>query len=585
VAYSSDDKERVRERTDLAELAAEVTRVKRSGRSVTAICPFHDEKTPSLSIDPARGLFHCFGCGKSGDVFTWVEETQGVDFPSALEVLARRAGITLTESRGEQHRRGQRELLVEAVTDAVAFYHERLKSGEDAAGARGYLRGRGYGADVISRFSIGYSPPGWDALVTHLLAKGHDPATLLKAGLGSRSSRGSIIDRFRGRLMFPISDLRGDPVGFGARVLDGDGPKYLNSPETPIYHKSRLLFGLDRAKSEIVRTDRAVVVEGYTDVIAFHLAGHPVAVATCGTALGEEHLDLLRRFTKRVVLAFDSDAAGTGAALRGFDRSVPGDLDLRLARFPDGRDPADLQQAGMGDTLVRAVDDSVPLLKFRIDRELEGFDMAEPEAKVRAATAAARIIALHPDPAVREEYARRVSRLTGVDQAVVVRAARRDGAVPASAVVVDRKPTSGEERAERELLRLVLANDEGLSRHQIDADLFRIPTYRAGFELVGSDIFELEPGQAPNLGALLGGAAEDVRGFLSGLALERGPLAAADDIVRKLRLNRVEAEVDRLQREIGAAAEASGETPSGLVGELITLQRERDRIRSAAAVD
>ena len=584
MAYSSDDKERVRERTDLAELAAEVTRVKRSGRNATAICPFHDEKTPSLSIDPARGLYHCFGCGKSGDVFTWVQETQGVDFPTALEILARRVGITLTESPGEQQRRGRRELLVAAVGDAVAFYHERLKTGDDAGSARSYLRGRGYDGAVVDRFSLGYSPTAWDTLVTHLTAKGHEPVTIQQAGLGSRSSHGRLIDRFRGRLMFPITDLRGDPVGFGARDLEGDGPKYLNTQETPIYHKSRLLYGLDRAKSEIVRGDRAVVVEGYTDVIAFHLAGHPIAVATCGTALGEEHLDLLRRFSNRVVLAFDSDAAGTGAALRGFDRSVPGDLDLRMARFPDGRDPADLLQEGLGDSLISAVDDSVPLLQFRLDRELDGYDMAEPEAKVKAATAAARLIRLHPDAAVRADYVDRVARRTGVDRAVITRAAQPDGAVPVSAIRATAPPTTAQERAERELLRLVLANDPGVRRHDVDAEWFAVPRHRAGFELVGPAISALPAGEDPNLGRLLDAADDDLAAFLRRTALDEAPLGDVDDVVRKLRLERVEAETSRIHRAI-EAAEAVGDTPSDLVGELIVLQRERDRIRSATVLD
>ncbi len=506
MAYSSDDKERVRERTDLAELAAEVTRVKRSGRNATAICPFHDEKTPSLSIDPGRGLFHCFGCGKSGDVFTWVQETQGVDFPTALEILARRVGITLTESPGEQRRRGRRELLVAAVGDAVAFYHERLKTGDDAGSARSYLRGRGYDGAVVDQFSLGYSPPAWDTLVTHLAAKGHEPVTIQQAGLGSRSTHGRLIDRFRGRLMFPITDLRGDPVGFGARDLEGDGPKYLNTQETPIYHKSRLLYGLDRAKSEIVRGDRAVVVEGYTDVIAFHLAGHPMAVATCGTALGEEHLDLLRRFSSRVVLAFDSDAAGTGAALRGFDRSVPGDLDLRMARFPDGRDPADLLQEGLGDSLITAVEESVPLLQFRIDRELDGYDMAEPEAKVKAATAAARLIRLHPDAG----GSLRLRRPGGSTHRR--RPSRHHPRRPAGrggAGVGDPRP--GRRRLRRSgpsasCCAWCWPTTRGCAGTTSTPSWFAAPRHRAGFELVGPAISALpgrrgpEPRQAPRRG-------------------------------------------------------------------------------------
>lgn len=585
MAYSQDDKELVRERTDLAELAAEVTKVKRSGRSVMAVCPFHDEKTPSLSIDPVRGLFHCFGCGKSGDVFDWVEETEGVDFVGALELLARRAGVELRTTPREQRTRGRREALLAAVGDAVSFYQERLRGAPDAATARSYLRGRGYDADVVDRFSLGYSPAGWDELTGHLRDRGHQDRAVEQAGLASRSRRGSLVDRFRGRVMFPIYDLRGDAVGFGARVLEGDGPKYLNSPESAIYHKSRLLYGLNWAKAYIVRRGEAVVVEGYTDVIAFHLAGRPVAVATCGTALGEEHLDLLRRFTERVVLAFDADAAGTGAALRGFERSVPGDLDLRVAVFPEGRDPADLVLAGETEALAHAIERSVPLLQFRIERDLDRYDLAEPEARGRAAAATARLIALHPDAVVRHEYAVMVSRRTGVDLPVVETAV--SGARP-----TDRRPAgdraqdgrlSGQQRAERELLRLLLANDPALRRHRLDAEMFTDELHRRGFELVGPAILALPPGAPPNLGRLLESKG-DLAALLGELALEDRMLEPPDEVLRKLRLGSVERRIDALRRDI-EAGEAADQDRTNMLRELIPLQRERDALKSAGVVD
>jgi DNA primase len=253
---------------------------------------------------------------------------------------------------------------------AVDFYQERLKKGHDAGGARSYLRGRGYDVDVIDRFQLGYSPGGelWDGLVTHLRDAGVSDQVMVGAGLATRTSRGRLRDWFRGRLMFPIFDLRGDPVGFGARILEGDGPKYLNSPETRLYQKARLLYGLNWAKSDIVRSGYSLVVEGYTDVIGLHLADIPLAVATCGTALGEEHFDLLRRFAERVVLAFDADQAGAGAAIRGDELQTPVklNLDLRVAVMPEGRDPADLVQAGEVAELQTAIKESTPLLQFRL---------------------------------------------------------------------------------------------------------------------------------------------------------------------------------------------------------------------------
>ena len=586
VAYPRDEIDRVRERTDLVELASEITKVKRSGRSVMAVCPFHQEKTPSLSIDGARGLYHCFGCGKSGDVFRWVQETQSVDFRDAVELLARRAGVTLTEAPGAARRRGRREVLIKATTAAVDYYTNRLKRADDAASARSYLRNRGYDADIVDRFEIGFSPPEWDALTRHLTQQGFTEKTLMAAGLSSRSRRGRLIDRFRGRVMFPIRDLRGDPVGFGARLLEGEGPKYLNSPETPIYHKSRLLYGLDRAKSGIVTGGEAVVVEGYTDVIAFHLADMPVAVATCGTALGEEHLDLLRRFTERVVLAFDADEAGAGAALRGFEQSVPGDLDLRVAALPPGRDPADLVFDGDVSALVKSVESSIPLLQFRLESELARFDLTEAEARGRAVGAAAALVALHPDAVVRHEYAVLLSRRTGVDLAVVDAAigrARRKavgGRRPGGAAEPERKLT-GNEKAEQELLRIMLANDEGWRDAGVGRDLFTLEVHQAAFDVLWPALEAAAPGAVLDLGSLIGEDDSHAGRLLRKLAFDEQPLAQADDLVNRLKVSGVERRIDNLRRALESVdPDAEPQVYSDRFNELIALERQRRELRS-----
>jgi DNA primase len=582
MAYSREDIDRVRERTDLVELASEVTKVKRSGRSVMAVCPFHSEKTPSLSIDPARGLFHCFGCGKSGDVFGWVQETQGLGFSDALELLARRVGVTLTRDPEAAKRRDRRERLVEAVEMSVTFFNERLRSGDDAGHARGYVRSRGYETEVVERFHLGYSPSAWDTLVRHLRSAGVSDEAMVGAGLASRSSRGGLVDRFRNRLMFPIYDVRGDAVGFGARLLDGDGPKYLNSPETQLYQKSRLLYGLNWAKSQIVRSDEAVVVEGYTDVIAFHLAGEPVAVATCGTALGEEHLDLLRRFSKRVVLAFDADEAGAGAAERGFDRSVPGDLDLRVALLPEGRDPADLVAQGREDELRRAIAASTPLLQFRIERELAGFDMEEPESRGRAVRAAAKLISLHPDSVVRHEYAVLVSRRTGVDITTVESALRHSAALrPGASTPIDGEPLTGPERTEREALRLLLANDREIRSLGLTADLFSSPLHRSAFEILADALGAYEPGSSPDLGAMIGSDERAEARLLRSLALQQRPLASADDVMKRLKQEAVERRIEEVEADVvGFDAAADPEGYSDRLEHLIALQNQRRELRS-----
>ncbi len=583
MAYSREDIERIREQTDLAELAAEITKVKRSGRSVMAVCPFHQEKTPSLSIDPGRGLFHCFGCGKSGDIFGWIQESQNVDFREAIELLARRSGITLKQTPGEAKRRGRREELVRATKAAVDFYVERLKTGGDAGAARRYLRGRGYGGDVVDRFSIGFSPDAWDELTRHLKGRGFTDRTLAESGLASRSRVGRLIDRFRGRIMFPIFDLRGDPVGFGARQLEGDGPKYLNTSETPIYHKSNLLYGLNWAKGEIVRRGESVVVEGYTDVIALHLAGQPVAVATCGTALGENHLDLLRRFSERVLLAFDADEAGAGAALRGFDMAVPGDLDLRVVTLPQGRDPADLVGEGDEQLLVAAMKESTPLLQFSVDRELAKHDLGEAEARGRAIRATAAMVARHHDQLVRHEYAVAISRRTGVDLRLVeeaVASARRQRQ-PEAAPPARPSPQklSGMEKAERELLRLIMTNRVEVRRLEVDETLFGDDDLLAAFRHIWPEIEKLDPGAAPDLGRILGGGETAEVRLLAELALEDRPESDPADVINRLKVGTVTRRIELLQRELESLS-GTDEEYSDKLEELLALQQQKQRLRS-----
>ncbi|MXX00911.1 MAG: DNA primase [Acidimicrobiia bacterium] len=505
-----DDRERVRAAVNLVEQFAAITKVKRSGRSFTALCPFHQEKTPSLSIDPARGLFYCFGCHKGGDVFTLVQETQGLSFPDALQALARQAGIVLTQRPGDGKRAADRERLVAVMRRAVDFYTRRLLSGADAGPARAYLRSRGYDRALIEKFGLGFSPTEEPSLGTELRSAGVSNSVMERAGLAVRRgwdrgpSDDGFRDRFRGRIMFPIHDLRGDPVGFGARLMGGDGPKYLNSPETPLYRKSRLLYGLHLARREISRSDRAVVVEGYTDVIAMHRAGMESAVATCGTALGEEHLEALGRLGQRIVLAFDADRAGSDAVLRGerVSRRSGRRLDLRVAELPDGKDPADLLQEDRLEEVRQAVDDSRPALQYRMERRLAGVDLTDPESRARAVNELGPLLAAVADQATRAEYERTLSRMTGAGlseiQAVVRRGARGagiegragrrrpdDSGGPASRVI-DRHAHRGS-AVERELLKAVLANHPALRELEVDSTLFGQDLYRQAFQQVEAD--------------------------------------------------------------------------------------------------
>ena len=386
MAADRDDLERIREAVNLVELFEGVTTVRKVRGSFMALCPFHTEKTPSLSIDPVRGLYHCFGCGVGGDVFSFVQETRGLSFVEALETLADQAGIVIRRDPGAAQRSERRKQLLEAVQEAGRFYNARLKEAPDAGPARAYLRGRGYDGEVVEQFELGYAPDEFDALVSHLRSRGFREKDIATAGLARPARNRRLVDLMRGRLMFPIRNTAGDMVGFGGRLLAGEGPKYLNTSETTLYKKGELLYGLDRSRSAISREGRAVVVEGYTDVIAFHLADMPLAVATCGTALGEGHFDLLRRFASRIVMAFDADDAGAGAAVRGDELRIAAnlDLDLRVAKMPEGRDPADMVLEGQIPQLKEAVDSAQTITRFRIERIFARRDLSEPEDAIRA---------------------------------------------------------------------------------------------------------------------------------------------------------------------------------------------------------
>jgi DNA primase len=397
----------VRAASDIVAIVTEYTPLRRVGRQWTGLCPFHPEKTASFSVNPNENVFYCFGCQAQGDVFDFVMQKEQVDFPTAVERLAGKAGVTLRYTdRNEGESRKRRAKLVDTVARAVAWYHERLLSGADAGAARSYLRERGLDGAVVRDFQLGWAPDAWDALTRALrLDKDLGEGT----GLARVNSRGRLNDHFRARILFPIHDDRGDPISFGGRVLPGgESPgnqgKYKNTTETPLYNKSKVLYGLDRAKTSIVTAGTAVICEGYTDVIGFHRAGVPLAVATCGTALTDDHVRLLTRFAaQRLVLAFDADAAGQAAAERFYRWEREHDLQVAVADLPPGQDPADVARSDP-ERLKAAVDGATPFLRFRLDRAFAAADLASNEGRARAAERALEIVAEHPTDLVRDQY-------------------------------------------------------------------------------------------------------------------------------------------------------------------------------------
>ena len=434
----------VRDRTRIDEVIGEYVALRRAGAgSLKGLCPFHDEKTPSFTVRPTHGMFHCFGCGESGGVIDFVMRMEHVGFVEAVERLADRIGFRLTYTGGgtaAQRDRGTRSRLLEANKRAAEFYAAALRTPEAAPAVR-FLTSRGFDGAAAQHFGCGYAPSGWDALTKHLLTSGFTLDELIKAGLSKEGRRGPI-DRFHRRLLWPIRDLGGDVVGFGARRISDDDPieaKYLNTPETPVYRKTHVLFGLDLAKREIAKRRQVVVVEGYTDVMAMHLAGVPTAVASCGTAFGGEHVSVIRRLMGddsfdrgEVIYTFDGDAAGQAAALKAFD----GDQSFAAQTFvcvaPDGQDPCDLRQ-GSGDTAVRdLVARREPLFEFAIRSILAEHDLDTAEGRVAALQRCVPLVARIKREELRDEYARRLAGWTSWDDiAMVVRRVRETAGAPA----------------------------------------------------------------------------------------------------------------------------------------------------------
>ena len=416
----------VRERTRIEDVIGEYIQLKNAGGGQRkGLCPFHDEKTPSFHVTPSRGFYHCFGCQESGDVITFIMKMEHLTFTETIERLAERMGYPLTyESGAGSAPTGERARLILANQAAARFYQDCL-DGQDALVAREFLTSRGFDRSAAARFGVGYAPDQWDGLRKNLIAQGFNDRELSLAGLTKDGQRGPI-DRFRHRVIWPIRDISGDVVGFGARKLASDevdsGPKYLNTPETPLYKKSQVLYGLDMAKKEIAKTRKAVIVEGYTDVMAAHLAGVGTAVATCGTAFGDEHIRILRRllmdddaFRGEVIFTFDGDAAGQKAALKAFDSDQKFVSQTFVAIEPRGMDPCELRQAD-GDVAVRdLIARRIPLFEFAIRSTLKEYDLDRPEGRIAALSESAPMLARIRDTALRPEYARSLARWIGVE--------------------------------------------------------------------------------------------------------------------------------------------------------------------------
>ncbi|PIM73310.1 DNA primase [Streptomyces sp. JV178] len=491
---NDEDVKAVRDAVPIDAVVSEYLQLRNAGGgNLKGLCPFHDEKSPSFQVSPSKGLFHCFGCQEGGDTITFVMKVDHLSFSEAVERLAAQAGITLRYEEGgynPSHQRGERIRLVEAHKIAAEWYAEQLATSPEADTGRIFLAERGFDQAAAVHFGVGYSPQGWDHLTRYLRGKGFTDKELVLSGLAQEGRRGPI-DRFRGRLMWPIRDIGGDVVGFGARKLyeADNGPKYLNTPDTPIYRKSQVLYGIDLAKKDIAKASRAVVVEGYTDVMACHLAGVTTAIATCGTAFGGEHIKILRRLlmdngSARVIFTFDGDAAGQKAALRAFEDDQKFAAETYIAIAPDGMDPCELRLAKGDDAVAELVEPRTPLFEFALRHIVARYDLETAAGRASALDEAAPVVARIKNSGAQHEVAVQLAGMLGIldTQFVVKRVAQlarwardRGGKGPAPAPQQSAQPYETAARrpsgpslvlrnpvyaTERELLKLALQRPE-----------------------------------------------------------------------------------------------------------------------------
>ncbi len=589
--YTSESKERVRDAVDFLELVSARTELRRAGPSrYEGLCPFHEERTPSFGIDPSQKVYYCFGCGASGDVFTFVQETEGVDFKGALELLAERAGVELEreqEDPREAERRLRRERLLELLSRAAGYYERYLWESEEAHRAREYLQGRGLGEEILREFRVGYAPSAWHRLLSASRGQGFSVEELHATGLAQRSREsGQPYDRFRARIMFPLSNLRGRVLGFGARAMGEDQqPKYLNSPDGEIYHKGAHLFGGQLARPHAARAGEVILCEGYTDTIALHQAGVRNAVGLMGTALTPEQVSELARMAHTVKLALDADTAGQEAMLRAATLAARQKLELRVVELPAGTDPAELIQRDGAERIREAIAQSVDFVRFRVERVLAGAERADADRVLEQLRPIFRAL---PQSALRMELTQLVSSRLGLKEGATERAlapgsgqrraaapratagATRTGAA-AAAPSSARSELAGREESERAFLALCIASPEegGLELAALDVEeqFSGELTRRAARHLQEGYLREPLRDPAGREGSL------ESDPDLSRLLAELVVGAGSEPEPGMLRVQRLQLELAQIEREIRRARGREA-------GEVSALARRREELKA-----
>jgi DNA primase len=601
----------VRERARIEEVVGQYVTLRRAGAAEKGLCPFHDEKTPSFQVRPSMGSYHCFGCGAGGDVFRFVMEIEGMPFVEAVERLADKYGVQLrreeSDTPGPRRDPNRRSRLVEANKVAAEFYVEQLLTTADAVAGRQFLDQRGFDKDAAARFTVGFAPRSGEALLRHLRGRGFSDDEVVAAGLAASNARGAY-DRFRGRLLWPIRNLPGEVVGFGARRLFDDDrieAKYLNTPETTLYKKSQVLYGVDKARRAIAGGMQAVVVEGYTDVMACHEAGVETAVATCGTAFGDDHAKILRRlladhdeFRGEVIFTFDGDEAGQRAAMKAFAGDQQFQAQTYVAVDPDGRDPCDIRMAAGDEAVRELVARRVPLYRFVLRNVVDRYDLDRADQRVNALREAARLVASVRDRSKVDAFARELAGMVGLDVEEVRTEVRKAASRPTGATA---EPARRESRVadvreprfadEREAMKAVLQLPHlvGGAAADIDEHDFTHPWLAALWQAVAAAPLPASPDPGWLSTVIDRTTEQGARSAATALAVE--PLRFRDDpdaddvaaLLARLQelttMRRVEQLKSRLQRTNPIE---QAEDYNRLFGQLVALEQQRRALRERA---
>jgi DNA primase len=575
--------DRVKQQADIVRVVGEYVRLKKNGQNFTGLCPFHSEKTPSFAVHPVKQIYHCFGCGVGGDVFKFVMEMDKCDFMEAVRTVADKCGIAISRAREsspeERKEQQQRTALVELHREAAAFFARQLESTPEGKAARGYLADRGLDGEAIARFGLGYAPASGEALLRHLKTKYSEKLVEL-AGLASRDPSGRVHDRFRRRIIFPIANESGKVVAFGGRALGDDLPKYLNSPETPIYIKSTVLYHLDRAKEPIRAADAAILVEGYMDTIAVARAGINNVVASCGTSLTEAQVKLISRFTRRIIVNYDPDTAGQAATERSLAVLLEHNCDVRVLALPGGKDPDTFIRTEGAGAYRKLLESAPAYLDYLIGRARQ-LGVANAEQKLRAMNFLMPFVQRIPNALLRSEWASRIAQQLRVDEPVLREALKRAAAERRSEVKTQPAGRAAKD-AERRLVQMLMEqNDfrdrliEEIRAHQLHVGLET--------ERILAVLLEAAPGAPPEATSIAPQLEEYDRRLLFEIAFESGAETSwdeAESCLDVLRRRKSEEELASVQRQIEACA---GSGSGGNGDELRVLQERKLELRRRLA--